>query len=301
MQENNSCIDTFEAIRRLRAHLNQLSIPGNRFTEPRGAEEKAAYIRATIEACHLPVKQHRFRAWGASGENLIVDIGEDRGQGQDTLFLGAHYDSVPGCPGANDNASGVACLLALCEHLSTLTSVSQALRVCFWDMEEVGKQGSYAYLRSHLGGTHKRAMGIVLDMIGWRSDATFSQSFPPGFPLAYPWLYLRSLMSLNRATGHFFVARRSDLEAFQPAWRLPRTSRLVVAPASLKRASSLGLCDSDHYSFWRLGFPAVLVTDSGRYRNSAYHTVNDQTVHVDDYAMLEVYQWLQVMINPSVS
>lgn len=94
-------------------------------------------------------------------QNIIVRPVEIAGP---KLVIGAHYDAFPGSPGANDNASGMAVLLALAQELSR-SGCDKAVEVVFFDAEESGRAGSIAYLAEC---SSEEVAGMVnLDVCGY--------------------------------------------------------------------------------------------------------------------------------------
>jgi hypothetical protein len=185
------------------------------------------------------------------------------------VVVGAHYDSAIGSPGADDNASGVAALLALARRLRDRRLARTVRFVAFANEEPpffaTEAMGSRVYARrARARGEPIRAM-IALDSLGYYDHRPRSQRHPPLLSLVFP------------STGDF-VAVVGDLGSARLARRVAarlRDSRMatetVVAPGWLR-----GIGWSDHASFWRHGYPAVLVTDTAGFRNPAYHRPDDR-------------------------
>jgi len=276
------------------AHVRALSVPGDRFTCEEGIAKREEYIREVLKRVGAPVRSTDFQAYGATGRNLVTQIGAP---GVPTVVVGAHYDSVPRSPGANDNGSGIACLLTLVETIcrDQVGTNWRPLEVCFWDMEEVGKRGSEFDARRRsieLTGAAEASLTIVLDMIGNRNPRLFSQRLPIGVALWSPTLAIRWLVGAGRGDFHLIVGRRNDLQTLanlgvnlSGAWR-------IEAPSDVRRAGAMGLTDSDHASFWLSGRSAVLVTDTGPLRSSDYHTARDKWATVDIDFGVSVFNWL---------
>jgi len=199
-----------------------------------------------------------------------------------TIVVGAHYDSVVGSPGANDNASGVAALLELA-RLIKLNPPSSNIRLVAFANEEppffdTSSMGSSLYARRIVrSGEHISGM-ISLETIGCYSDDAGSQSYPFGFGLFYP------------AKGNFiaFVGNlqsrgmvRSSVKTFREAVHFP--SEGIAAPEWLSAVSW-----SDHSSFWKQGIPAIMVTDTALFRYRYYHTAADTVEKIDYDRMARV-------------
>ncbi len=186
------------------------------------------------------------------------------------LVVGAHYDTVSGSPGADDNASGVAGLVELARLLAT--RIPPCLRLVAFCPEEppafrTSRMGSLVHARS-LRKQGARLIGMVcLEMIGYFTDAPGSQSYPLAFmDRIYPDSgnfialvgNLRSRAWTRRVRDAFAAGTDLPVERLNgPAFLLP------------------GIDFSDHWSYGRCGFPALMVTDTAFYRNPHYHRYSD--------------------------
>jgi Zn-dependent M28 family amino/carboxypeptidase len=207
-------------------------------------------------------------------------------------LIGAHYDSVFGAPGANDNGSGVAALLALARRLHGPPN-EQTLRLVAFVNEEPGyfqgaQMGSFVYAgRCRQHGDRIRAM-ISLETIGYFSHQPGSQHYPiPGLGLLYP------------GTGNYigFVSNvasrkllRNALGEFRRAARVP--SEGAALPASIP-----GVGWSDQWSFWRHGYPGIMVTDTAPFRYPHYHKASDTPDKLDYDTMTRVVAGLERVIR----
>ncbi len=263
----------------LRAHVRMLS----ETFHPRDAsnlknlERAADYIADHLARAGGKVESQPFRAGGHEYRNIIARFGPEGGE---RLVIGAHYDSVHGTPGADDNASGVAGLLELAVLLGREAPPLRVDLVAY-TLEEppyfaTRDMGSAVHARAlKEAGVKVRAM-LALEMLGAFSDAPDSQDYPlPVLRLRYP------------NTGHFIgvVGTPGDgglTEAVAAAMRggSPLPVESLVAPPSLP-----GVALSDHASFWEQGYQAVMVTDTAFFRNPRYHTADD-TWDTLDYARM---------------
>lgn len=185
------------------------------------------------------------------------------------VVVGAHYDTVPGSPGADDNASGVAGLIELARLLAD--SPPPSVRLVAFGLEEppvfrTRHMGSYAYAQRLRGERVKIKGMICLEMIGNFSDRPKSQSFPLFF-----------MDSIYPETGNFIALvgntrsrpwTKAVKAAFSKGTDLPVES--LSAPFVV-----IGVDFSDHWSFYRHGYQAVMVTDTAFYRNPHYHRPSD--------------------------
>jgi Zn-dependent M28 family amino/carboxypeptidase len=208
-----------------------------------------------------------------SGVNVI-----GRREGTETpsevVLLGAHYDHISGCPGADDNASGVAGALEVARVLGQV-ALPRTLVVACWDEEELGLWGSRAFVESFTGA--KLAVAFNFDMIGYASSAEQSQVFPGPLAERFPGLAEELVAHKGRADFIAVVADSSaepfalELEAHaESLGRLTGVMTLTAAEKFDEDAFGV-LARSDHVSFWELGLPALHVFDTGVFRYPAYH------------------------------
>lgn len=222
--------------------------------------------------------------------NLVVEVGG--GARKDEIVLvGAHYDTAPGTPGANDNASGVAVLLSLAASFHGTKPVRTLRFVAFaneeppfFDTPDMGSRRYAASLKTRR--EHVVAM-LSLETIGCYSDVAGSQHYPPVFGLLYP------------DTGNFiaFVSdmssaplTRAAVGSFRSHVAFP--SEGVAAPGMIE-----GIYWSDHASFWPLGVPAVMVTDTALFRYPNYHQGDDTPEKVDVNRLARVTQGLRGVVD----
>jgi hypothetical protein len=236
---------------------------------PRALEATAAFIDDEWRRQGYAVTRQAYTVRGMSCVNLeVCRDGTDTGRG--ILLVGAHYDSVTGSPGANDNGSGVAAMLEL-SRLFTEISPAATLRFVAFVNEEPphfmrsNQMGSLVYSRAaRTRGDDIRLM-TSLETIGYYSEEAGSQRHPPLFRYFYP------------SKGNFvaFVSNvryRRQMRLAAAAFRANSDFPLetVAVPAFVP-----GVAWSDHYAFWRQGYPAFMVTDTAFYRYAHYHTAED--------------------------
>jgi hypothetical protein len=223
------------------------------------------------------VERHGVVAGDAVAQNLEVVIRGGAKRGGQQVVVGAHYDTHPGSPGADDNASGVAALLALGRAFKDLRP-DRTLRLVFFCNEEQPhfqtlSMGSLVYAKD-LVAQHAEVVGMIsLESIGYYSDAPGSQRYPA------------ELASRTPEVGNFVAviandASRSLLDRVAGAMK-DATTVPVVADALPVTIEGVGA--SDHWSFWQVGYPAVMITATAPFRNPHYHRATDQP-HTLDYA-----------------
>ena len=272
---------------RLREHAVHLAgtIGERNVWRPNALHAAADYIRQEWQRQSYDVATQRYVAYDVSSENLeITHTGST--SPAEIILLGAHYDSVRGSPGADDNASGVAALLEIGRVLKT-ASVGRTVRLVAFVNEEPPffywrAMGSSQYAQAaRRRGDDIRVM-LSLEMLGAYSDRPHSQSYPPIIGLFYP----------DRAN---FIAFVSDLSSRHVLKRLVDAFRGVSSfPSEYLAAPSLvpGVSWSDHLSFWREGYPALMVTDTSFYRYAYYHKAKDTPEKLDYVRMAQVVEGL---------
>lgn len=264
-------------------HLSE-TIGERHYRRPEALARASRYLAEQLAHMGAGVVEHEFSVAGQRFVNLevVAPRADAPNPEPGCIVVGAHYDTVPGTPGADDNASGVAALLELVQELAS-ERLERTLRFVFFPNEEPpffpdAGMGSAAYaaeLRRQHVDVH---LMISLEMLGYYSDRAKSQKYPPGLSLLYP------------SRGNFigFVSNLSSRQrlaevkrAFVASTRFPCES--LAAP---EWTVVVGL--SDHQSFWREGYPALMVTDTAFMRNPHYHGPTDTADTLDFTRFAEV-------------
>ena len=250
-------------------------------------ERAADFIAGELSGFGLAVTEQRFPFDGRTYRNVI---GELAGGGAEDpiLVVGAHYDTVRETPGADDNASGVAGLLGLAGLLARRPP-GRTVRFAAFALEEPpvyrsSRMASYHYARS-LKEAETRVGGMIcLEMIGYFSDKEGSQGYPfPLMSLAFPRTGDFIAMVGNRRSAAFTGVAAAG---FRAATELPLST--LNAPAIV-----VGIDFSDHWSFGKFGYPALMVTDTAFYRNPNYHRPGDLPGTLDYGRMAKVVAGLR--------
>lgn len=228
----------------------------------------ADYIRAVWTGQGYAVVEEPFEVGGRRAINLVA---EQRGSTRPgaIVLVGAHYDSVAGSPGANDNATGVAVLLEISRALRR-EALGRTVRFVAFANEEppyfmTEAMGSRVHARqARLRGEDVVAM-CSLETLGYYSDAPGSQRYPFPFGAFYP------------STGNFLAVvgnqhSRALVVDFL-RYFLAATDFPVEGVAALEWIP--GITWSDHWAFWREGYPAVMLTDTAPFRYPQYHGSGD--------------------------
>jgi hypothetical protein len=267
---------------RLETHVRALSesfVPRDE-SHPENLDRCAAYIRREFESAHARVSEQPFSVYGKTYRNVIAHFGPET---KEVVVVGAHYDTAGPLPGADDNASGVAGLLELARLLGNgqlpigVELVAYALEeLPFFRSEQMGSAMHAKALKRE--GAVVRVM-FSLEMIGYFSDAPDSQHFPISvLSLYYP--SEGNFISVIGKMGAGTLVRRIK-RSMAEATSLPVYS--INAPRLIP-----GVDFSDHLSYWREGYPAVMITDTAFYRNANYHTIGDTAEKLDYRRMSQV-------------
>ncbi len=254
-------------------HLEQVVRERHPDSSPGALQDTADYLRAEFARLGLQTNSHRFEAWGGIYENLIATVPHGGGRPGPPLILAAHYDTVIGSPGADDNASALAVLLDVARQVVG-ARLHRPVRFVAFCLEEENLLGSRAYA-AHLTATQQSVLGaIVLECVGFARDEEGSQQIPPGVPVAVP------------TVGNFLaVIGNQNSQALTEAVDRAMRPHLPVVPLVVPGNGEL-LPDtrrSDHASFWEQGVPAVMLTDTANFRNPHYHQPTDtlDTLNLD--------------------
>ncbi|VVC75758.1 Bacterial leucyl aminopeptidase [Aquicella siphonis] len=255
----------------------------------------AEYIEDTFRHFGLNVTDQKYIADDVMVRNIIA---EKRGHSkpEEVIIIGAHYDTVYGSPGADDNASGVAAVMLLAELLKDKT-LERTIRFIAFANEEppifyTSDMGSWRYARLMREKNENIVAMFSIESIGYYTEEENSQSYPPLLGLVYP------------ARGNFigFVGNLASRKLVQQVISIFRSQ--VSFPSEGIAAFSLipGVSWSDHWSFWKHGYHAVMVTDTVPYRNPHYHLGTDRPDTLDYERMARVTNGLSnVMIELSGS
>ena len=257
-----------ELQRRLESHVRELAerIGERSLTRPGSLEAAARYLEGQLRELGYEVDSQDVQ--GPAARNLSAEL-RGGARADEIVIAGAHYDSVLGSPGANDNASGTAAVVELA-RLFKGRRLERTLRFVLFVNEEppyfLGHEmGSRVYAaRCKARGENVTAM-LALETIGYYSDAEGSQKYPAPFSLFYPARgdFIGLVGNLRSAS----LLRRC-VAAFRNTTSFP--SEGLAAPEFIP-----GISWSDHSSFWERGYPALMVTDTAPFRYPDYHLATD--------------------------
>jgi Zn-dependent M28 family amino/carboxypeptidase len=250
-------------------------------------DEAAGYIEGKFRSFGWEVTRQPFAYRNNTYCNVSVEVPGVGERDESILVIGAHYDTVPDTPGADDNASGVAGLLELA-RLVSLAPFRRSTRFVAFCLEEppafmTSRMGSYLYAqRLFVEGTKVYGM-ISLEMLGYYCEDEGCQYYPSSiFRLFYPgkgdYIAFVGNISSRRFT-------RSVKDSFKSVSSLPVKSLSGISLIP-------GVDFSDHRSFWKFDYRAFMVTDTAFYRNPNYHDPGDTAGTLDYDKMAELVNGL---------
>ena len=233
----------------------------------------ADFIEDSFSRAGLRTRRDSYDMRGQACHNIEAEI---PGAHPEIILIGAHYDSVFGSPGANDNGTGVAATLALARRF-THRKPEHTLRFVAFVNEEPPyflseEMGSFIYAGRCKARGDKISAMISLETIGYFSDVPHSQTYPsPVLGIAYPKIgnfigfvsNVHSRWLLRRVVALFRKHAKIPSEGAALPWFVP------------------GVSWSDQWSFWRCGYPGIMVTDTAPFRYPHYHSSSDTPDKLD--------------------
>jgi len=236
--------------------------------------EAAHLIETELSAAGLVVERQTFTTDGVSTANLVVTVAGG-GAAREIVVVGAHYDTAAPTPGADDNASGVAAVLELA-RLAARRRPTRTVRFVFFTNEEAPyfqkeKMGSLVYARACRSRGDDIVAALSIESVGVFTDAPDSQHYPWPFSWFYP------------SKGNFlaFIGNPASRDLTRLATVAFRQHATVSSEAAVLPDSIDGVGWSDHWAFWQVGYPAVMVTDTAVFRNRSYHQPTDTPEKLD--------------------
>ncbi len=262
---------TTELKQQLQAHLSQIVRERDPYLASGGHFLVREYIRESLSQWGQ-VANHEFEFNGKVHQNLILNLNLDCQSDLPPIIIGAHYDAVPGTPGADDNATGVAVLLELAAVLA-ISPLKYPVRLVAFDLEEYGLLGSTAYAQQLKQAKQKLRLMLSLEMLGYRDQAEGSQTYPDIIKRFYS----------DRAD---FIALVGNLVAIPDLIHFSRQMKRNGTPIEVLPDPSAGKLlpitgFSDHLPFWQQKYRAIMVTDTAMLRNPHYHQASDTIETLD--------------------
>jgi len=267
--------DEVELREELRADVQKLAgeIGERNMWHYRQLNAAADFIQDSFARAGLHPRRDSYDVHGQACHNIEAEI---PGSHPEILLIGAHYDSVFGSPGANDNGTGVAATLALARRFVGRTPQHTMRFVAFVNEEPPyflsDEMGSFIYAGRCKARGDKIAAMISLETIGYFSDAPHSQTYPsPGLGIFYP------------KVGNFigFVSNLPSRTLLHRVITLFRKHAKIQSEGAALPGFIPGVSWSDQWSFWRYGYPGIMVTDTAPFRYPHYHSSSDTPDKLD--------------------
>jgi aminopeptidase YwaD len=266
------------SIENLKRHVQSIHFDRSPYDHPLELEQAAQYIKGEFVKVGLDAKEGSFKWEGKSYKNIIAEkkgiTSPDR-----VLIVGAHYDTVPGSPGADDNASAIAVLLEVARNIQAL-SLDSTIRLVAFCLEEYGYIGSAYYVGNLKKGGEEILGMISLEMVGFTGPR---QNYPP---------YLNPKYYPNVGDFVAIIGNERSKELLEKVCQSFKTHipqiplEFIIVPGNGERMEEVRL--SDHSAFWDQGMPALMVTDTGFLRNPNYHFPSDRIETLDFEFMKKV-------------
>jgi hypothetical protein len=276
----------------LREHVNALAVDiGPRTPSiPDSLVRAANYIHSVFEDVGLSVREQDYQYYDQRVTNVLA-MSPATAEASSYYVVGAHYDTVPSTPGADDNASAVAVMLELAGRLQQAKLKVPVLFAAF-TLEEppaylTGHQGSRIFVRSCQSNGNCVLGAIILEMVGYTAPR---QSYPfvprwPGYPAQGNFIGI---------IGNWHSRRlgRAVLRGFRKNRDLPVESLFLPFDGRILPETRL----SDHASFWDAGLPALMATDTAFFRNPNYHLPSDTIDTLDFTFMAQLVKSLELAL-----
>jgi hypothetical protein len=233
----------------------------------------ADFIEKSFLRAGLQPQRDSYEVHGLASHNIETEI---RGASPEIVLVGAHYDSVFGAPGANDNGTGVAALLALARRFAGKPTNYTLRFIAFVNEEppffQTPQMGSFVYAARCKARGDRIAAMISLETIGYFSDAPRSQTYP-----------VAALGAFYPKVGNFIgiVGNIASRRLVRRAIAQIRNDGKIPAEGAALPAFIAGVGWSDQWSFWQHGYPGIMMTDTAPFRYPHYHESTDTPDKLD--------------------
>jgi Zn-dependent M28 family amino/carboxypeptidase len=276
----------------LRRHVEMLAgTIGERNLWRYAALQRAAeYIESELSASGYTPLRHTYEVSRVPVSNIDATL-TGTASADDVVVVGAHYDTITGCAGANDNGSGVSAVLELARRFAGRPQPRTIRFATFVNEEppffQTAQMGSLVYANA-ARVRRERVVGMLsLETMGYYSDEKGSQQYPRPVGALYP------------DVGNFigFVSNLASARLLMKARRaFKRRTTFPVQSAAIPEAIP-GVGWSDHWSFWQSGYPALMVTDTAPFRYPWYHTAEDTPDKLDYEKLGDVVDGLEAVVE----
>ncbi len=276
----------------LRWHVEKLGgeIGERNVYQPRRLRAAAEYVEGRFINAGFKVARQSFTAMGEACHNLAIELPGKTRHGE-IVVIGAHYDSVFGSPGANDNGTGVAGVLALARAWAGREPERTVRFVAFVNEEppffQTSQMGSLVYARSCRERGDKIVAMLSLETMGCFNSEKGSQKYPFPMGLFYP----------SRGDFIGFVGNTANGGLVRLCVKVFRQQASFPSEGGALPGALPGIGWSDHWAFWQAGYPALMVTDTAPFRYAHYHSAADTPDKVDYDRLARVVDGLDKVIT----
>jgi aminopeptidase YwaD len=262
-------------------HLRALIGERHPMSSPTALRRAEGYLTEQFKVLGLEVSSHPFKALGDTYRNVIGTRPASYPSSETAapLIVAAHYDTVRGSPGADDNASALAVLLEVVRRLRSVP-LSREVRFIAFALEEEELSGSLAYVSSLREDGHEIEGAIVLECVGYACATEGSQRTPAGVPIVVPTVGDFLAIVGNTASAALLAAVEGAARQHVPD--LKTVALMVPGNGEVLPDTRR----SDHAAFWHYGYAAVMLTDTANFRNPNYHASTD-TIETLDLGFME--------------
>ncbi len=248
------------------------------------------YFRSSLQQSGYSVTERGYRVEGQEVSNLEVSVAGSESTGE-TVIVGAHYDTVAGTVGADDNATGVAAVLELARLLRGSKPRKTIRFVIFVNEEppffQTSRMGSLVYAQQLRRDNVRVSAMISLEMLGFYTDVPGSQQYPALLGLFYP----------SRGDFVGFVGNSESRPLVRRSIRAFRESTDFPSEGIAATADWPGIGWSDQWSFWQERYSAIMITDTALFRYPYYHTALDTANRLDFDRMARVVEGVRRVIE----
>lgn len=275
----------------LRTHFNAIltTKDSRNFQHPDMLDQVASYIHMQFSKWGDSTVYQKFNADGREYRNVLTSFGP---RNAERIIVGAHYDVCGNQDGADDNASGIVALLEFARILDT-AELKYRIDLVAYSLEEppyfgTKNMGSYVHA-NYLFENKIPVYGMVcLDMIGYYSDEKKSQSYPLGILKLFYGGKGDYLTSVRRFKSGKFAKRANH--------QLKKEEGFLEVKSFKGPAKLQGIAFSDHLNYWRFGYSALFITNTGFYRNPHYHQKTDELATLDFVRLGEAIDLIAKML-----
>ncbi len=279
-----------ELARELQRDVDKLSteIGERNVDHPAELARAADYVFEQLSATKLHVERQTYVVKGVQCQNILAHA---PGPAPATFVVGAHYDSAQGTPGADDNATGVAALLALARRFADKPHEHSLVFAAFTNEEppwfKTSDMGSVRVARLLVERKVELRGMMSLETLGYYRDQPGSQRYPTPLNWFYP----------DRGNFVAFVGNLRSRDLVRRSIRVFRESEPFPSEGAALPDVLPGISWSDHWAFWQQDVPGVMVTDTAPFRNSNYHEPSDRAEELDFERLARVVRGLEKVVD----